>query len=164
MITPQTFDGISLHSHSASIAVPAVAYRLIFNSLRDPNDTFNPREEGPFFQARLASLGVFVGVCLVFFVPLFLWKRIGQKRVDSMVQRWGHDDVRVKGPAEFIPVWKVNMPGVFSTQAVCLALCACYLSECPLNCAMRVSTGVDHIPSREPPFQLPPRCISTISQ
>ncbi|EIM85483.1 uncharacterized protein STEHIDRAFT_147869 [Stereum hirsutum FP-91666 SS1] len=101
----------------ASIAVPAVAYRLIFNSLRDPDDIFNRREEGPFFQARVASLGVFVGVCLIFFVPLFLWKRIGQKRVDSMVRRWGHDDVRVKGQGEFIPVWKVNMPGVFSTQA-----------------------------------------------
>lgn len=128
LITPQAFDIISFHLHSASIAVPAVAYRLIFNSLRDPDDIFNRREEGPFFQARVASLGVFVGVCLIFFVPLFLWKRIGQKRVDSMVRRWGHDDVRVKGQGEFIPVWKVNMPGVFSTQAVCVSLlCVKYL-------------------------------------
>ncbi|KAA1473887.1 hypothetical protein DENSPDRAFT_866215 [Dentipellis sp. KUC8613] len=113
------FEGLwLLAAFIASIAVPAAVYPTIFHALdKDDNGNSRFRDDQPFFQARAATVGIFIGVSLLFWVPLLVWKMIGQSRANALVRRWSEDDLRLKGPSAFIPVWKMNMPSFWNSSA-----------------------------------------------
>lgn len=91
-----------------TLVLPFPLYRLIFNAVFDrnrPNDTF--------FEARAAGFGVFVGVLVLFWGPLALWKWLGASRMRGQLRQWEAYD-RSNANGRFVPEWKVEMPGIFS--------------------------------------------------
>lgn len=74
------------------------------------------------WQARLIALVVTVGLWVVMFLPIAIWKYIGRVRVNKMIDRWAKDDVRSAASYAAIPTWKVTMPGMFR-DGIVLAVC-----------------------------------------
>ena len=54
---------------SSTLVLPFPLYRLVFNSMFDPD-----RPNATFFEARAAGFGIFMGVLVFFWAPLAFWK------------------------------------------------------------------------------------------
>ncbi|KAI0058078.1 hypothetical protein BV25DRAFT_1891819 [Artomyces pyxidatus] len=124
------FEGIwMLVYFITAIAVPAALYPVIFHAL-DKNatntfnnfntfDNFNNRinnNDRPFFETRFITFGIFVGITLFFWIPILVWKHIGQTRATALVNKWAAEDSRNRGAGTFVPVWKVTLPGSFTNN------------------------------------------------
>ncbi|KAI0038901.1 hypothetical protein FA95DRAFT_1128044 [Auriscalpium vulgare] len=121
------FEGIYfLVYFIASIALPAVFYPMIFRALdknHNDNDNFSDfhddrffDQDRPFFQARAASLGIWLAVTVLFWTPYLLWKRVGQKHATILGRRWEGEDARTRGAGAFVPSWKIQLPGFYSNS------------------------------------------------
>jgi len=116
-----------------TLILPMVLYPVIFNAITPKNirdafdrDTSDTPQQGSnrfdgnaeeaiskyILEARGIIFGVFVGVVLVFWGPLILWKRIGTIRANAMTRQWAVQDGL--GGASFVPRWTVRTPGVFT--------------------------------------------------
>lgn len=96
------------------IVLPLVLYQIILNSVFE-----NGRQtEERFFEARAIGSAVFLGTILFFWLPMYLWKAIGKRRMRAMLSRWARADQATKGPSTFVPVWTVKCPTVFKSTAI----------------------------------------------
>lgn len=91
------------------------------------------------WQARFVAFVVVVGLWIVMFLPITIWKYMviliwfllsvrctetssgkGRVRVNNMIDRWAKDDLRSASSYAAIPTWKVIMPGIFKDGIVSL--------------------------------------------
>ncbi|KIY48196.1 hypothetical protein FISHEDRAFT_73762 [Fistulina hepatica ATCC 64428] len=97
----------------SSIILPIVFYQLILShSQQAAGDSIAIAGVG----AQGISFGLFVGACVFFFVPIILFKFIGQQRMNAMLRRWVIADRVQCGRGAVLPVWRVHTPGVFRTH------------------------------------------------
>jgi hypothetical protein len=105
----------------SAIILPAFLYNVILQAMLKTNPNQLDTNGGVVdfnVEARFLSVGIFVGLVLLFFVPLAVWKFIGQRRANAMVGRWNRQDKMERSPNGFIPTWRVQMPGVFSSRCI----------------------------------------------
>jgi fatty acid desaturase len=110
---------------------PIVAYYDFIGHF-DSEQIDEDRQNQIVWQARLIALVVTVGLWVVMFLPIAIWKYMviliwflyhfsvlkrvlekGRVRVNKMIDRWAKDDVRSASSYAAIPTWKVTMPGMF---------------------------------------------------
>jgi hypothetical protein len=104
-------------------------------NLPDPeHDLDDFRRE--FTQIKLTTLGVFIGILVVAWAPLVLWKCLvsvdikrvldgdefrqfqGRYRMRSLLNEWGVVDVLAKNKGLFVPLWSVDLPSSFARAVV----------------------------------------------
>jgi len=104
----------------ATIIVPSVLYNTILSALHfQRNDIlFSQQDADIFLKARAITGAIGVGLILLFAVPMIIWKAIGRKQVNRLLQQWARSDQALVGNSGPIPVWKVRTPGVFSDSTV----------------------------------------------
>lgn len=93
----------------STLLLPFPLYRLVFSAIFNPD---RPKET--FFEARAAGFGIFIAVLVVFWMPLVVWKLIGSARMRAQLRQWEMYD-RANASGRFVPEWRVEMPGIFST-------------------------------------------------
>ncbi|RPD74184.1 hypothetical protein L226DRAFT_535648 [Lentinus tigrinus ALCF2SS1-7] len=104
----------------ASLAVPITIYYVVLNALPQKLDRVVEENGRVFFtderywQARAASVGSFLGLFLLGWVPFFLWKAHGKRQVNQMLAKFSAEDAAVKGPGAQVPQWSMKMPGIGS--------------------------------------------------
>lgn len=91
---------------------PIVAYYDYIHHFNDERID-EGRQNQIIWQARLIAFGVTVGLWIVMFLPIVIWKYMGRVRVNKMIDRWAKDDIRSASSYAVIPTWKVTMPGMF---------------------------------------------------
>jgi len=98
--------------------VPIALIGPITNALR-LNDITDDRKHAldHYGEARAISFGIFIGVFLLYFIPIFVWKFIGQRQVQSLLRTWAKQEQMLSQGA-FIPIWKVKTPGVFRDSTI----------------------------------------------
>lgn len=93
---------------------PIVAYYDYIHHFDEDLEQINEdRQNQIVWQARLIALCVTVGVWIVMFLPVTIWKYMGRVRVNKMIDCWAKNDVRSASSYAAIPIWKVTMPGMF---------------------------------------------------
>jgi len=98
----------------AIFIVPVAIFQVVVNALHvDDDDTTT----SDVFKARGISLAIFVALVLFFFVPMAVWKYIGQKQVNSMLKKWEKADLSGAGSSPR-STWKVKTPGVFKSRII----------------------------------------------
>ncbi|KAI0743924.1 hypothetical protein C8Q80DRAFT_868972 [Daedaleopsis nitida] len=102
----------------ASLVLPIVIYYVVLHALpekdtrvEEANGRFFTTDERP-WQARAASLGSFLGLVLLGWVPFFVWKARGKRSVNQMLAKFSAEDAAVKGAQ--VPQWSMKMPGIGS--------------------------------------------------
>ncbi|KIY73124.1 hypothetical protein CYLTODRAFT_387625 [Cylindrobasidium torrendii FP15055 ss-10] len=91
--------------------IPVAVHRPIMNALPDaPLHTLHA-------QASAINLAISVAIGMLIFVPWFMWKFIGSRRVNSMVAEWVKTDQTTYGKNGAIG-WRVKTPGVFNGRLV----------------------------------------------
>ncbi|KAG1765028.1 hypothetical protein EDD22DRAFT_881758 [Suillus occidentalis] len=103
-----------------TFVAPIVAYYDFIGHF-DNEQIDEDRQNQIVWQARLIALVVTVGLWVVMFLPIAIWKYMGRVRVNKMIDRWAKDDVRSASSYAAIPTWKVTMPGMFR-DGIVLAL------------------------------------------
>jgi len=117
----------SLVGFMAMVIVPAVAYTLLFQKFVHNNGFNNGFAENNisnangFFTARAITFGIFVGLALLVYVPIGIWKSRGRRQVAALVQRWQVEDRRLLS-GQPTAQWSARLPGVFSNHVVLSAI------------------------------------------
>jgi hypothetical protein len=77
----------------------------IFSALdkKPGNDYLNAR-----YQTWICT-AIFIGIVLVFLIPLGLWKTVGQAHLTKLIKQWEAEDARSRVPGTFTPVWKAKL-------------------------------------------------------
>jgi len=96
------------------LVLPIALYNPIFLSLYKADDDVPSH----FFAVRMISFAIFVSTCLLFWVPVFLWKSIGRKRVNALLNTWARHDRMMKRSENFVPEWRATTPTLFTSQVI----------------------------------------------
>lgn len=96
---------------------PIVAYYDYLHQF-DDEQIDEDRQIQIVWQARFVAFVVVVGLWIVMFLPITIWKYMGRVRVNNMIDRWAKDDLRSASSYAAIPTWKVVMPGIFKDGIV----------------------------------------------
>ncbi|KAL1696304.1 hypothetical protein GGG16DRAFT_108413 [Schizophyllum commune] len=70
------------------------------------------------FHVREISLGIFLGMMLLFAMPMVIWKAIGQRHLNRTIQRWTQQDNQTLVPGTARANWSARLPRMFSSQIV----------------------------------------------
>jgi len=97
----------------ACVFVPATLYNIAVSRAEHQFGGFFSIPNQFFFDLRLITTGIFVGTALLFFMPMYIWKQIGKRRVNTMLRNWAGADRMNLGINAALPVWRVVTPGVF---------------------------------------------------
>ncbi|KAI8972263.1 hypothetical protein BD414DRAFT_500730 [Trametes punicea] len=94
----------------ASFAVPVTVYYVLLNVLPEHDvdvERFDGRvvavDDQRFWQARAASIGAFLGLLILGWVPFFLWKAHGKRQVNEMLRKFSAEDAAFAGPGAQAP-------------------------------------------------------------
>jgi hypothetical protein len=115
---------------SGIVVAPLVVYPILANTV-DKNlnndgfedgfddDNFNEGDfEKKLWEARGISFGIFFGMMLIFWVPMFIWKSIGRKNMSMLLSGFEKQDRSMHPTGTFVPLWKVQAPGVFNSSTI----------------------------------------------
>ncbi|KAN0128746.1 hypothetical protein V8E53_013467 [Lactarius tabidus] len=72
-------------------------------------DALDKNTGNAIYQTQWVSIAILIGIVLVFFVPLVIWKCIGQARLNQLIKHWEAEDARSRAPGTFVPVWKATL-------------------------------------------------------
>ncbi|KAG2036102.1 hypothetical protein BDR03DRAFT_960782 [Suillus americanus] len=111
---------------------PIVAYYDYIHRF-DGERIDDDRQNQIIWEARLIALAVTVGLWIVMFLPIVIWKYMGRVRVNKMINRWAKDDIRSASSYAAIPTWKVTMPSMFRDGIVGLT------PQLQAHCSMPIS-------------------------
>ncbi|KIK67355.1 hypothetical protein GYMLUDRAFT_37455 [Collybiopsis luxurians FD-317 M1] len=100
----------------ASLILPAVLYNVIYDhmNVRNSDGTI---DFSRLAESRMITFALFIGVVLLFFTPIIIWKFIGRKQVNRLVTRWAGAD-RMNYGQNAASTWKVKTPGVFRDSII----------------------------------------------
>jgi len=122
----KTLEGIwMLVCFGSLIALPIAMYYVALDNLpEDPEDKKKEDHEhwwqvfhhglNRYWKARLISIGTWVGLMILFFLPMHIWKNKGKKEVQAMLTKWENEDRAVRPAGAPLPTWKVKSFGVVS--------------------------------------------------
>ncbi|KAL1748719.1 hypothetical protein HDZ31DRAFT_79571 [Schizophyllum fasciatum] len=82
------------------------------------NATLHPDDPQWHFHVREISLGIFLGMMLLFALPMIIWKAIGQRHLTRTIQRWTQQDNQSLVPGTPRATWSARLPRMFSSQIV----------------------------------------------
>jgi len=97
-----------------TLIIPIATYGPIFNSLYHENNAGSSKA----FAARALGLVIFLASLFLFWLPVYIWKLIGRRRVQALLNRYSAADAARPPASGFIPKWSMNTPGVFTTQTI----------------------------------------------
>ncbi|KAF5370650.1 hypothetical protein D9758_001992 [Tetrapyrgos nigripes] len=97
------------------IIVPAVVYNAIYSHfhVRDENGRLITDR---LVEARLISMGLFIGVVLLFIIPIGIWKFIGYLKLKRMTDQWVKSDRMNFG--QNAVSWRVKTPSIFRDRLI----------------------------------------------
>jgi len=98
-----------------TLIIPLATYQPIFDALYG-NETNTSASKG--IGARLIGMAIFVAALALFWAPIFIWKQIGTRRVQALIARYSAADAARSPVTGFVPKWRINTPGVFTTQTI----------------------------------------------
>ncbi|KAF7288690.1 TRAPP complex subunit [Mycena chlorophos] len=98
----------------AIFIVPVVVYPIIANKLFGNEDDVTSRQ---IFEARGISFALFFGLVLFVFVPLAIFKFLGQQQVNALLRKWEQEDKAKHGNVP-MSKWTVQSPGVFRSSTI----------------------------------------------
>ncbi|THU95645.1 hypothetical protein K435DRAFT_778898 [Dendrothele bispora CBS 962.96] len=92
------------------IIVPSALYSVIYTAMhiRDQNGRIDVDH---LLEARLITTAIFVGVVLLFILPIAVWKFIGYRRLNGITAQWVKSDRMNYG--QNAVTWRVKTPGIF---------------------------------------------------
>ena len=93
-----------------------VVFRFVDDAFHVSGSGNSSEKSQKAYEARLISFGIFIGVAILFWAPLVIWKMIGRRRMSDLVKRWAEADVLARGPGAFVPMWWVQTPGIFDSR------------------------------------------------
>jgi len=102
----------------ATFVVPLAVYSTILSALHVTRDDRLSISAAGFAEARAITGAISIGIILLFTVPMLVWKLLGRKQVNGMLQRWANSDRATIGNNNPIPTWRVKTPGVWSDNTV----------------------------------------------
>lgn len=147
-IIPSLRTVIILHiNQSALIAAPIAVYYVALHNLPDDDKNDDDKDDHDhdhgffhtdfdnFWKARLISFGTWVGLMILVFVPMHIWKNKvrcdvacclyncslfsqGKKEVNQMLQKWEQEDRAVLPQGASYPSLKMKSIGVLSKAIV----------------------------------------------
>jgi hypothetical protein len=99
-----------------SIILPPVLYGVIYNHMHvlNLNGTIDFTRLA---ESRMITFVLFIGVVLFFFVPVAVWKFIGRKQVNRLVNQWNGAD-RMNYGQNAASAWKVKTPSLFRDSTI----------------------------------------------
>jgi hypothetical protein len=97
----------------ACIVIPAAIWRIAIDRTSAQYSGFVNVPIQFFFDLRLVTMFFFLATMLLFFAPMFVWKAIGKRTVNTMLRNWAGADRMNLGINAALPVWRVVTPGVF---------------------------------------------------
>lgn len=97
----------------AVIVVPLVAYKLVLSALHFRS---NPTT-AHVFEARGISFAIMVAIMVLFLVPISIWKYLGHRAVNRMIQQWEKADLAARS-GDPRPNWKCKTPGIFRSNII----------------------------------------------
>jgi len=97
----------------ACIVVPWIIYRIALDKAIAHYQGFFNIPVDFFFDLRLVTMAFFVATLILFFIPMWVWKQIGKRRVNILLRNWAGADRMNLGINAALPVWRVVTPGVF---------------------------------------------------
>jgi len=92
-----------------TLVTPIVVYRLLADQLTNQSDDETDLLR-QFAQLKLITLGIFVGILVIVWLPLILWKCLGRYRMRKLLNEWGKIDILAKNKGLFVPLWSVDLP------------------------------------------------------
>jgi len=104
-----------------TILIPITTYTPIFNAIYGKDASGAASKS---VVARLISIVVFFAALALFWLPVFIWKRIGKRRVNALLAKYAAADAARprfnsdSAGSSFIPKWSVNTPGVFTMHTI----------------------------------------------
>lgn len=115
--------------------MPIAVYYLVLNSLPDDDKDDDDKKDDDdddhhffhtggfdrYWKARLISFAVWIGLMILVFVPMHLWKKSGKTAVNKMLADYEAQD-RAARPGAAVPALRMKMPGVISKHIVCQVL------------------------------------------
>ena len=110
---------------AAVIAGPIVVYHVALSNIPEPDDNDKDKDDhfrdsfDRYWKARLIAMGTFLGLMIITFVPMHMWKNAGKKAVNQMLQRYEEQD-RAARPGAPFPTMRMKMPGVVTKNIVCI--------------------------------------------
>jgi len=101
--------------------VPSLISNLVLvNIYGDGKDHQIPPEK--FFQYRAVGMGIFLGIFILSWTPLIVWKIIGKRKLRALENEWLALDRATSGGG-FIPRWRLSKPGIFtSATTICITV------------------------------------------
>ncbi|KAH7910600.1 hypothetical protein BJ138DRAFT_84659 [Hygrophoropsis aurantiaca] len=93
----------------ATFIVPIITYSVAIHQL----STDGNHQDEHTWDARFISFGVTIATWLLFFMPVIVWKYLGQVRVRAMVAQWAKEDMKNSVSYTSLPTWKVSTPKIF---------------------------------------------------
>ncbi|KAJ7188176.1 hypothetical protein C8R46DRAFT_979214 [Mycena filopes] len=103
----------SIIAFLSCLVVPVVTFPVILRALNGKSDATTSHV----LEARMISLAMFVGIALVFLLPIAVWKYIGHKEVSSMLKKWEKADRQGRGSLP-MSIWTVKTPGLINSNIV----------------------------------------------
>lgn len=95
--------------------IPSIITNVVFSHIFAGDDGQIPPSK--FFEFRAISMGLFLGVFILFWTPLIIWKYLGKRKVRSLQREWFALD-RATSQNGFVSQWTITKPGLFSSTRV----------------------------------------------
>lgn len=99
---------------ASTLIVPIAVYDPIYRAISKTNGS--PADH--FYTARAISFAVFIGILLVFWGPILIWKGIGKMQMNRLLASYTKYDQMMKRHAAFIPQWHATTPNLFTSQVI----------------------------------------------
>jgi len=103
-----------------SMLAPVLVFKLLEQAkgLNGPNNLSREEILSNLDQIRLITLGVSIGIFLIIWAPLILWKSIGRYRMRALVREWAQNDILAIRKGVFVPMWSVSLPSSYSASTI----------------------------------------------
>ncbi|KAK7472825.1 hypothetical protein VKT23_000932 [Stygiomarasmius scandens] len=97
------------------IIIPSVLYHVIYSSMHIRDQSGRVIFDRV-VEARLITMAIFVGVILLFILPVAVWKFIGYRKLKHTTDQWVKSDRMNYG--QNAVTWKVKTPGIFRDRLI----------------------------------------------
>jgi hypothetical protein len=101
-----------------TLLIPVTTYMPLYRAM------YGSDGSGKGFVPRFIGVLLFFAALALFWLPIFIWKRIGKRRVNALLAKYAAADAArprfnsdLSG-SDFVPKWSVNTPGVFTSQII----------------------------------------------
>jgi len=95
--------------------IPSIVSNVLLLKLYS-DDTTGKILPDKYFQYRAITIGIFLGLGILLWTPLIVWKVMGRRKIRTLVREWASVDTATS-QGGFVPKWTITKPGIFSSSA-----------------------------------------------